>query len=59
MAKLAKIHNQLVIGGATLKQESTYDGLDTEDSGFVKGNVFLIALYELLIGSGLGDVEVC
>ena len=36
-AKLAESHKQLVIDGATIKQESTYDGLDTEDACFVKG----------------------
>ena len=37
MAKLADSHKQLVIDGATIKQESTYDGLDAEDACFVKG----------------------
>ena len=37
MAKLAESQNQIVIDGATIKQESTYDGLDVEDACFVKG----------------------
>ena len=41
MAKLAESHKQLVIGGATIKQESTYDGLDAEDSCFVKGSAII------------------
>ena len=41
MAKLAESYKQLVIDGATIKQESTYDGLDVEDVGFVKGSVVI------------------
>ena len=38
LARLADIHKQLVIDGATIKQECTYDGLDAEDACFVKGS---------------------
>ena len=31
-AKLAESHKQIVIDGANIKQECTYDGLDAEDS---------------------------
>ena len=41
MAKLAESCKQLVIDGATIKEESTYDGLDTEDAGFVKGSAVI------------------
>ena len=41
MAKLGEIHIQLVIDGATIKQESTYDGLDTEYACFVKGSAVI------------------
>ena len=41
MAKLAEIHKQLFIGGATVKQERTYDGLHAEDASFVKGSAVI------------------
>ena len=41
MAKLAESYNQLVIDGATIKEERSYDGLDAEDSGFVKGSAVI------------------
>ena len=41
LAKLAESHNQLVIDGATVKQERTYDGLHVEDASFVKGSAVI------------------
>ena len=41
VAKLAEIHKQLVIDGATIKQECTYNGLGTEDACFVKGSAVI------------------
>ena len=41
MAKLAESYKQLVIDGATIKEESTYDGLEEEDAGFVKGSAVI------------------
>ena len=41
MAKLAENYKQLVIDSATIKEESTYDGLDAEDAGFVKGSAVI------------------
>ena len=41
MAKLAESHKQLFIDGATIKKESTYDGLDAEDACFVKGSAVI------------------
>ena len=41
MAKLSESYKQLVINSATIKEESTYDGLDTEDVGFVKGSAVI------------------
>ena len=41
MAKLAESHKQLVINGATIKEESTYYGLDAEDACFVKGSAVI------------------
>ena len=37
MAKLAESYKQLVIDGANIKEESTYDGLDAEDAAFSRG----------------------
>ena len=41
LAKLAESHKQLVIDGATIKQERTYDGLHAEDASFVKGSAVI------------------
>ena len=41
LAKLAESHKQLVIDGATIKEESTYNGLDAEDACFVKGRAVI------------------
>ena len=41
MAKITERYKQLVIEGATIKEENTYDGLDAEDSGFVKGGAVI------------------
>ena len=41
LAKFAESHKQLVIDGATVKQERTYDGLHAEDASFVKGSAVI------------------
>ena len=42
LAKLAESHKQLVIDGATVKQELTYDELHAEDASFVNGSDVII-----------------
>ena len=58
MSKLAESHKKLVIDSATIKEESTYDGLDAEDALFFKGSD-VISFGGVLDFGAVNDWSVC
>ena len=56
MAKLAESYKELVIDGETIKEESTYNGLDAEDD-FGAVNDWSVFVWGVLRFFGVGVVE--